>query len=60
MQPEQVVVLDNGGCTCKAGIAGRQDPMYGNISASTDTLRVAQQQLGFAESSLTAQLAQRD
>ena len=28
MQPGQVVVLDNGGCTCKVGIAGQQNPLY--------------------------------
>ena len=28
MQPEQVVVLDNGGCTCKVGVAGQQYPLY--------------------------------
>lgn len=28
MQPEQVIVLDNGGCTCKVGIAGGEDPVY--------------------------------
>lgn len=62
MQPEQVVVLDNGGCTCKVGIAGQQHPLYVPFAVFLGpdyVLPVSSILDMLTGSSQTAQLAQR-